>query len=64
MGCYATPETLKIYLREEQFFLSGSHGMATKSFKIGFFGGMSSIVLTSNRIINGIMYSPAAIIRK
>ena len=35
MGCYATPETLKFYLCEEQFFLSGSQEMATKSLKIG-----------------------------
>ena len=47
MGCHATPETLRFYLREKQYF-----------------GGMSSIVLASYRIINGIMYSPAVIIEK
>src|SRR4029434_11121671 len=51
MGCYATAETLKFYLLEELFFLSGNHKTATKSLKRGIFGGMSSIVLASNRII-------------
>ena len=61
MGCYATPETLEFYLPEELFFLSGNHKTATKSFK-RYFGGLSSIVLASNRVINGMMYSSEVII--
>ena len=35
MGCYATLETWKFYLPEEQFFLNGNHETATKSLKRG-----------------------------
>src|SRR4029434_8586754 len=55
MGCYATPETLKFYLPEEQFFLSGNHETAIKSLK-RYFGEMS-IVLASYCIIRGMKYS-------
>src|SRR4029434_10553298 len=62
MGCYATPETLEFYLPEELFFLSRNHKTATKSLK-RYFGGMSSIVLASNCIINRIGFQNKSIPR-
>src|SRR4029434_11335960 len=62
MVCCATPETLKFYLPEELFSLSGNHETATKSLK-RYFGGMSSIVLASNCMINRIGFQNKSIPR-
>src|SRR4029434_10008354 len=54
MSCYTTPETLKFYLCEEQFFSWRKSQNGNKIIKKRYFGGMSSMVLASNRIISRI----------